>query len=269
MGIGIITNFNVNTSKNIDARLGPYASVEEATGSIDSLFRHIGMTVTITGSGTPIDYWFNPTTNNTDLVIKSTGGVTGGSSNYIAKWSGATSLTTSSIRDVPDLVTVNANLTISGSKEWVINHNGNIAGTINPIVLNSIENQVDLFNFSAEDATPSYRSVFVDYYMELIDVTDNKLIKSSKSGTIKAAIFYIYVSGGGSPNYQFLTTENSTPEFIREYTENLSINDATLENVVFSFYKDGSGKIVFRCTNNNTDTNFNVSVRGEYKLLIL
>jgi hypothetical protein len=74
MGIGIITNFDVNASKNIDSRLGPYVSIAQATGSIDPLSRYIGMTVTITGSGAPVEYWFNPTTANTDLVEKSGGG---------------------------------------------------------------------------------------------------------------------------------------------------------------------------------------------------
>jgi len=74
MGIGIITNFDVNASKNIDSRLGPYVSIAQATGSIDPLSRYIGMTVTITGSGAPVEYWFNPTTSNTDLVEKSGGG---------------------------------------------------------------------------------------------------------------------------------------------------------------------------------------------------
>ena len=74
MGIGIITNFDVNSAVIIDSRLGPYATVAQATGSIASISRHIGMTVTVTGSGVPVEYWFNPTTANTDLVLKSSYG---------------------------------------------------------------------------------------------------------------------------------------------------------------------------------------------------
>lgn len=70
MPISIIDNFTVNTTKNIDSRLGPYSSIAEVTGSISSLLRYVGMTVTITGSGSPVEYWFNPTTANTDLVLK-------------------------------------------------------------------------------------------------------------------------------------------------------------------------------------------------------
>ena len=70
MAISVIDNFTVNTTKNIDSRLGPYASVAEATGSISTLLRYVGMTVTITGSGAPVEYWFSPTTASTDLVLK-------------------------------------------------------------------------------------------------------------------------------------------------------------------------------------------------------
>ena len=70
MAISVIDNFTVNTTKNIDSRLGPYASVAEATGSISTLLRYVGMTVTITGSGAPVEYWFSPTTASTDLTLK-------------------------------------------------------------------------------------------------------------------------------------------------------------------------------------------------------
>ena len=76
MPISIIDNFTVNTTKNIDSRLGPYDSVAQATGSISTLLRYVGMTITITGSGQPVEYWFNPTTADTDLVLK-TASVTG------------------------------------------------------------------------------------------------------------------------------------------------------------------------------------------------
>jgi hypothetical protein len=70
MPISIIDNFTVNTTKNIDSRLGPYVSVAQATGSISTLLRYVGMTITVTGSGQPVEYWFNPTTADTDLVLK-------------------------------------------------------------------------------------------------------------------------------------------------------------------------------------------------------
>ena len=80
MGIGIITNFEINTSKNIDDRLGPYATLAEVTTAIPLLFRYVGLTVTVTGSGAPVEYWFNPTTADADLVLKAAGEYTFNSS---------------------------------------------------------------------------------------------------------------------------------------------------------------------------------------------
>lgn len=70
MAISIITNFTANTPAPLDSRIGPYATVAQATSSIDSLFRFVGQTVIITGSGAPVEYWFYPTTANSDLVLK-------------------------------------------------------------------------------------------------------------------------------------------------------------------------------------------------------
>jgi hypothetical protein len=74
MPISIYDNFQVNSATSIDDRLGPFANVGQATGSINPDFRYVGLTVIITGSGAPVEYWFNPTTANTDLVEKSGGG---------------------------------------------------------------------------------------------------------------------------------------------------------------------------------------------------
>jgi hypothetical protein len=70
MAIETIDNFGIFVGKNIDSRYGPYASVAEATGSINSIFRYKGLTVLITGSGQNLEYWFNPTVANEDLVLK-------------------------------------------------------------------------------------------------------------------------------------------------------------------------------------------------------
>jgi hypothetical protein len=70
MPIVIVDNFDVNVAKNIDSRYGPYATVAQATGSISSIFRYKGLTVLITGSGENVEYWFDPTTADTDLVPK-------------------------------------------------------------------------------------------------------------------------------------------------------------------------------------------------------
>ena len=90
MAISIIDNFTVNTTKNIDSRLGPYATANEATGSIPTLLRYVSMTVTVTGSGTPVEYWFSPTTASTDFVIKTP--VTNNVNNYILTATGGSTI---------------------------------------------------------------------------------------------------------------------------------------------------------------------------------
>ena len=74
MGIGIISNFDVNTSANIDSRLGPYATLAEVTTAIPALSRYVGLTVSVTESGSPVEYWFSPGITDADLVLKNTGG---------------------------------------------------------------------------------------------------------------------------------------------------------------------------------------------------
>lgn len=77
MPIVIVDNFDVNVGKNIDSRYGPYASADEATGSIASIFRYKGLTVLVTGSGENLEYWFDPTIADTDLVLKTASVETG------------------------------------------------------------------------------------------------------------------------------------------------------------------------------------------------
>ena len=127
MAISIIDNFTVNTTKNIDSRLGPYASVAQATGSISTLLRYEGMTVTITGSGTPVEYWFSPTTASTDFVIKTasvTGFVTTSSFNQYTGSSTSQFAGTSSFAATASFAplylpltggTINGNVTVNGT----------------------------------------------------------------------------------------------------------------------------------------------------------
>ena len=70
MAIETIDNFGIFVGKNIDSRYGPYADETEANGAINSIFRFKGLTVLITGSGTQIEYWYNPTVADEDLVPK-------------------------------------------------------------------------------------------------------------------------------------------------------------------------------------------------------
>lgn len=129
MSISVITNFDVNTSANIDARLGPYVSVAHATGSIPTISRYVGMTVIITGSGAPVEYWFSPTTASTDLVLKSGGGVGGsGTPGTLPIWSTSTTLGDSRVSDNGSSIEIGPNL--------LINNNNNTSGSYLSIASN-------------------------------------------------------------------------------------------------------------------------------------
>ena len=77
MAIQIITNFETNSPKPLDARVGPYGSVAEANASIPTLFRYIGQTIIITGSGLPADFHYAAGITDNDLVQKSAEAGTG------------------------------------------------------------------------------------------------------------------------------------------------------------------------------------------------
>lgn len=92
MAIETIDNFNIFVGRNIDSRYGPYASVAEATGSINSIFRYKGLTVLITGSGQNIEYWFNPTTIDSHLVPKGATVSLSGTDTQVVFFSGSTQI---------------------------------------------------------------------------------------------------------------------------------------------------------------------------------
>ena len=74
MPISIIDIFDVNAAKNIDARLGHYDTTANALASIDEVTqRYLGLTVLVTGSGIPTEYWFQDVVTDSDLVLKKIG----------------------------------------------------------------------------------------------------------------------------------------------------------------------------------------------------
>ena len=78
MPISIIDNFDVNAPKNIDGRLGPYDTTANALSSIDEATqRYLGLTVLVTGSGIPTEYWFQDGVTDSDLVLKPIGSAVG------------------------------------------------------------------------------------------------------------------------------------------------------------------------------------------------
>jgi hypothetical protein len=78
---------------NIDGRLGPYSSSAHATGSIESIYRYVGMTVFVSSSTETAEYWFKDGTTNNNLILKSNinegPGIVIDTNNYISASIGA------------------------------------------------------------------------------------------------------------------------------------------------------------------------------------
>ena len=113
MGISIIDNFNVNATKPIDSRYGPYDSVATALSSIDEATQRFqGLVVLLTGSvyltgSAPSEYWFQAGTTDSDLVLKPAGSGGGGGGGIFAQ-TGSYYATTNDLQ-------ISGSLTVTGS----------------------------------------------------------------------------------------------------------------------------------------------------------
>jgi len=74
MAIETTLNFYPYFPGNIDSRLGPYSSSAHATGSIESVYRYVGMTVFISSSTETEEYWWKDGINNNQLILKTGSG---------------------------------------------------------------------------------------------------------------------------------------------------------------------------------------------------
>ena len=125
MPISIIDNFDVNAPKNIDARLGPYDTTANALASIDEVTqRYLGLTVLVTGSGIPTEYWFQDGVTDSDLVLKPIGSAVG------FPYSGSDSL-----NNDPQQALITGSLYLSGSGH--ITASGDISASGNLFALAS------------------------------------------------------------------------------------------------------------------------------------
>ena len=65
----------VNPNANLDSRYGPWISVADANSNIAQGLRQLGLTVGVSSVATGvIEYWYKNGIQNTDLVVKTTGG---------------------------------------------------------------------------------------------------------------------------------------------------------------------------------------------------
>ena len=76
MAIETTLNFYPYFPGNIDSRLGPYSSSAHATGSIESIYRYVGMTVFVSSSSETEEYWWKDGVNNNQLILKTGSGQT-------------------------------------------------------------------------------------------------------------------------------------------------------------------------------------------------
>ena len=76
MAIETTLNFYPYFPGNIDSRLGPYSSSAHATGSINSIYRYVGMTVFVSSSTETSEYWWKEGTANNQLIPKTSDGQT-------------------------------------------------------------------------------------------------------------------------------------------------------------------------------------------------
>jgi hypothetical protein len=74
MAIETTLNFYPYFPGNIDSRLGPYSSSAHAAGSIESIYRYVGMTVFISSSTETEEYWWKDGINNNQLILKTGSG---------------------------------------------------------------------------------------------------------------------------------------------------------------------------------------------------
>jgi len=74
MPIFIASAYTPSVPSNLDTRLGPYSSSAHASSSIDENYRYPGMTVFVSSSAEQTEYWWKDGLQDTDLIVKETGG---------------------------------------------------------------------------------------------------------------------------------------------------------------------------------------------------
>lgn len=72
--INLTDNFNLNKPAHLDARVGPWESVNDATANVPFDKREIGLTIIVDDGSGAVEYWWQEGLSNGDLVLKSNGG---------------------------------------------------------------------------------------------------------------------------------------------------------------------------------------------------
>ena len=193
--------------------------------------------------------------------------LTGGTTDYVAVWSGSTALTTGSLYNNTTnnrigintispgyALDINGDLRVSGSAESgsVIYHEKNKHGVILPTEVAN-NTTVTLFAFKYIDTESYYRGLFLDYEIEVYGGALNAV----RSGTLKATIY-----NGITARIQ--SNENTTQEF--HFMTDSTTPTITTENVTFNLEFVDSN-IEVRCTNAINDNSYTAVVQGDWKLI--
>jgi len=72
--INLTDNFNLNKPAHLDARVGPWESVNDATTNVPFDQREIGLTIVVDDGSGAVEYWWKDGLSNGDLELKSSGG---------------------------------------------------------------------------------------------------------------------------------------------------------------------------------------------------
>jgi hypothetical protein len=240
------------------------------TGSIPEDKRKVGAIVFVTSSGA--FYGFSGITSSlwndpTKWGSLGGGGITGGALNYIAVWSGSTSLTTGSLyNDINKVginntspsysLDINGDIRISGSS-GLIYHQKNQTGIVTPTSITSGSSAVLItFKYNENSGNNNYRGLFFDYELELKNYSN--YTQASRSGTLKAAIFY------GFSTLAIQTNENTTQEYVVG-TDGIYIGT---EDITLTLEINGSNEVELKCNNLiNEYPPYTATIRGEWKLL--
>jgi hypothetical protein len=188
--------------------------------------------------------------------------LTGGTTDYIAVWSGSTALTTGSLyndtinsriginkSDPSYALDVNGDFRVSGSSA-IVYQQKNQTGVVLPTPIAS-GSSVALLSFNLD----GYRGLFFEYELELSS-------RTSRSGTLIATIYAINTGGGLVTAIQ--SNETTTQEY--HFLTDSSSSPTTTENVIFTL-EISSNTAELRCNNAITDTGITATVQGEWKLI--
>lgn len=208
--------------------------------------------------------------NNAGWQELAGGGVTGGTLGYLAVWSGSTSLTTGSLYDdFSGRVGINTtpsytldivgDLRVDGSPGYIY-HKQNKTGVVPPTTVTSGSSATLLtFNPRNNSGGDIYKGLFFEYELEVLN---SGYLQASRSGILKAAIFYTY---SGTYYTAIQTNETTTQEF-HIATSDLYVGT---ENVILALEFNNTGDIDLNCINQIGNSTYTAKIRGEWKLLPL